>query len=93
MLIFVIIFNLCLSIVNIYILLKIIEFTKNLKNATRVLTNVQYHVYGVLNPAPQWVMIGQKGTHNLRLHLQVLTHQLNIINKLLTLTSWLYKKI
>lgn len=92
MLIFVIIFNLSLTLVNVYILLKIREWNKNLKTTTKVLTNVEDHVHRGLNPAPKWVMIGQKGTHNFRFRLEIFTHQLKMIENLLKLLIWLSQK-
>ena len=92
MIIFVIIFNFSLTLVNIYILLKIRQWNKNLKTTTKVLTNVEYHVHRVLNPAPKWVMIAKKGTHNFRFRLQIFTHQLKVIENLLKLLIWLSQK-
>ena len=91
MLIFVIIFNLGLTIVNVYVLLKIRQWTKNLKKTTEVLSDVEVQVDRVLNCAPEWVMIGQKGTKNFHLRLGVVGYQLEMVKNLLNLVGWLMK--
>ena len=92
MFIFVIIFNVILSIINIYIFKKIVLLRKNLKTTTKVLNKLEYDMSKFLTQAPQWVMMGQKGSHNLNLRLQVWAYRVKIIEKLWILLSWLSQK-
>jgi len=89
MLYFVIIFNLSLTVINIYILLKVRQWTKNLNITKKVLTNVEYQIDRVLKPAPKSVMIAQKGTNYLRFRLQILAYQWQLLQNLVNLLIWL----
>jgi uncharacterized protein YoxC len=82
MVIFVVICNLLITLLNIYILTKILRWRKNLATAARTLTMVEKRVHAVLEPAPKFVSKGEKGTNYLHYQIKKLEFELEQLQKL-----------
>ena len=85
MLIFAIICNVLITLVNLYVLRKILKIRRYAANLADRLTVFEQHTHKVLEPAPQVVSQGKKGTRQLKEKYQKLELQLLQIQKLLQL--------
>jgi hypothetical protein len=70
MLIFVIIFNLALSLLNLYLAIRLWQLRRVLARVTRTLTLVERRIHKIFYPAPEILLKGQQGTYALRLRYQ-----------------------
>jgi hypothetical protein len=88
MLLFVIIFNLSLTLLNLYIAIRIWQLWRVLARVTRTLDMVERRIHRIFAPAPDIVLKGQKGTHTLRLCYQRLLIQLAIAGQFVSVVSY-----
>ena len=83
MLLFIIIFNLVITCINFYLVLKLWILYTSLKKITSDLTNIEVQINELFSQAPGIILRGQRGTAQLRqLYLRFL-QQLAIAQKLL----------
>jgi hypothetical protein len=87
MLIFVIVFNLFLTLFNLYIAFRLWKLRRVLARVTKTLTMVERRLHRIFYPAPEIVLKGKQGTHELRQHYQRLLVQVELIEKILGLVS------
>ena len=85
MLTFVVIFNLLITLLNLWIIWKIFQMRQVLRRITEALAHIEQRVHAVLYPAPELILRGQTGTHYLRERYLVLGQQLQQLNKILSL--------
>ena len=91
MVFFVVVINLFITLVNIYLAVKIWQLTRQLKRTTKTLIKCEKRIHSVLSPAPQFILQGQKKIDNLRQGYQLLQLQLQKIRQLLWLLSLIYR--
>ena len=91
MLTFVVIFNLFITLLNLWIIWKIFQMRRVLRRITATLAHIEQRAHAVLNPAPELILRGQTGTHYLRERYLVLEQQLHQLNKILSLLRLGYK--
>jgi hypothetical protein len=85
MLIFVIAFNLSLTVLNLYVAYRLWRWRQYLIRATLTLERLEGYCDRILNPAPELIFKGRSGSHRLRqFHLQLgqCLAQLNLIRGL-----------
>ena len=87
----VVVINLFITLVNIYLAVKIWQLRRQLKRTTKTLIKCEKRIYLVLSPAPQFIVQGQKNIDNLRHSYQSLQFQLQKIRQLLWLLSLIYR--
>jgi cell division protein FtsB len=87
MLLFVILFNLLVALVNFYLVLRLWQLRQGLARVTRTLTKVERRIDRIFYPAPEFVFQGQQGTQHLRQVYQKLEHQLEQLQKILMLVN------
>lgn len=80
-------FNLVVSCVCLLTAWKLWQLRLTLARAASVLNAVERQTHRVLSPAPRYIMIGERGTHNLRNQLQRLDGQLQQLRRLLGILS------
>jgi Uma2 family endonuclease len=83
-----IVFNLSLTLLNLYIVIRIWQIWRVLVKVTRTLDRVERRIHRIFAPAPEFVLKGQKGTHTLRLRYQRLLIQLAIAGQFLSVISF-----
>ncbi|NJK51078.1 hypothetical protein HC931_25895 [Candidatus Gracilibacteria bacterium] len=88
MLLFVIFFNLSLTLLNLYIAIRIWQLRRVLTRVTRTLDMIERRIHRIFAPAPKIVSKGQKGTHTLRVRYQRLLIQLAIAGQFLSVVSF-----
>jgi hypothetical protein len=81
MLLFIIIFNLSLTLLNLYIAIRLWQLRRVLARVTKTLNWVERRIHHILSRAPAIAMKGQKGTLTLRWHYQRLLLQLAAAGK------------
>ncbi|MDJ0687989.1 MAG: hypothetical protein QNJ41_05735 [Xenococcaceae cyanobacterium MO_188.B32] len=91
MIFFVVVTNLFITLVNIYLAVKIMQLTRQLKRTTNTLIKCEKRIHSVLSLAPQFILPGQKNIDNLRQGYQLLQLQLQKIRQLLWLLSLIYR--
>ena len=91
MLIFVIIFNLCITLVNLYLAWKIWKLRRVLARAALILNKVERRIHFVLYPAPEQILLAQLRTRSLSERYHELDLQIKKVRKILTLLSLGYK--
>ena len=91
MLIFVVVCNLFLALVNLYIALRIWKLRKVLANVTETLTNVERRVHRVLYPSPVVISKAQTGTAGLRESYRRLEMQMQKLQQVLVLLNFGYR--
>ena len=91
MIFFVIIINLLITVVNIYLAVKILQLKKVLVRTTSALINCEQIIHSVLYSAPQSIFKGQKNLHHIRQQYQLLQLQLQKIRQFLLLLSLIYR--
>jgi hypothetical protein len=91
MLIFVIVFNCLLTLVNFYVAWKILRLRKTIASATKTLISVDRTLYNILHPAPHYIYMAQKGSANLSDRYSKLEGQLQKVQKLLNLLTFVLK--
>ncbi len=79
MLLFVILFNLLLTLLNCYLLVQLLKLYGFLKNVTDGLTIIEQQFNEILTVTPVMLLKGQKNTSQLRQYYQKLLRQLTII--------------
>jgi hypothetical protein len=82
MLVFVIAFNLLLTLLNLYIAIRLWQLRRVLARMTRTLTLVERRIHKIFYPAPEIVFKGQQGTYALRLHYQRFLLQLELMGQI-----------
>jgi uncharacterized protein YoxC len=82
MIVFVVICNCLITVLNIYILTKVLQWRKNLARVAKTLIIVEKRVHEVLEPAPEFVSRGEKGTNYLHQKIKRLELQLEQLQKL-----------
>nr|ADN15986.1 conserved hypothetical protein [Gloeothece verrucosa PCC 7822] len=87
MLIVVISCNLALTVLNIYIAVRLWRLRRTLIRVTRTLTYVERRINRIFYSAPEFVLKGQQGTYVLRLYYQQLGFQLEQLQKLVSLIN------
>ena len=85
MLTFVVIFNLLITLLNLWIIWKIFQMRRMLRRITETLAHIEQRVHSVLYPAPELILRGQTGTHYLRERYLVLEQQLQRLSNILSL--------
>lgn len=91
MLIFVIVFNCILALINFYVAWKILRLRKTLANATQTLISLDRTLYNALHPTPRYVYMAQKGATNLRDRYGTLEGQLQKVQRLLNFLKLILK--
>jgi hypothetical protein len=87
MLIFVIVFNLFLTLFNLYIAFRLWRLRRVLARVAKTLTMVERRLHRIFYPAPEVVLRGKQGTHELRQRYQRLLVQIELIEKIFSLVS------
>lgn len=87
MLIFVVIFNLVLTLFNLYIVLRLWKLRRLMVRITETLTRLEECIHSIFYNAPQIVFQGQTGTHRLRQSYQSLELQIQQLQKVLALVT------
>jgi hypothetical protein len=90
MLIFVVTCNILISLINLWIVLKIRRWRRILANVAHTLTQFEQQTHRVLAPAPDVITKGQIGTHDLRQRTLILEVQLQQIQQILALLGLVY---
>lgn len=88
MLIFVVIFNLLLSLLNFYIAWRIWKLWRLLVKVTAILNRVERRMQRIFEPAPEIMLRGRKKTSYLKQRYQKLEIQLQQIQQILLLASF-----
>ncbi|MEB3312155.1 MAG: hypothetical protein VKJ02_18165 [Snowella sp.] len=83
MLLFVICFNLCLTLLNLYIVVRLWHLQQYLKCLTRTFTKLEKCSHRLLAPAPANLIHMKQGTVKLRRYYQLLARQLMLLESLL----------
>lgn len=91
MIFFVVVVNLLITVVNIYLAVKICQLKQRLKRTTHILINCEKRIHLVLSPAPQLILRGQKNIDHLNKRYRLLQLQLQKIRQLLLLFSSIYR--
>ena len=91
MIFFVVVINLFITLVNIYLAVKIWQLRRQLKRTTKTLIRCEKRIHSVLSSAPQVILQKQKNIDNLGQGYQLLQLQLQKIRQLLWLLSLIYR--
>jgi hypothetical protein len=89
--VFVIIFNLLLTGMNCFLIVKVWQLRQTLGGVTQTLSNLDRDIYNIFHPAPPIIDRGQAGIHNLREVCQKKQRQIEQIQQILTLTALIYR--
>lgn len=87
MLIFVIACNLVLTLLNLYIAVRLWRLRRTLIRVTRILRYVENRIERIFAPAPEFLLKGKQQTYSLRLYYQHLGFQLEQLQKLVSLIN------
>ena len=82
MLLFIIIFNLVITCINCYLLLKLWKLYNSLKKITSDLINLEEQINELFSILPDLILRGQQGTTQLRQFYQTFLRQLAIAQRL-----------
>jgi hypothetical protein len=82
---FVVIFNLLITLLNLWIIWKIFQMRQVLRKITETLAHIEQRVHSVLYPAPELILRGQTGTYYLRKRYLVLEQQLQQLSNIFSL--------
>jgi hypothetical protein len=85
MLLFVIIFNLLLALLNLYLVVYLWRLRHVLARVTRILNRVERRLHSIFYPAPEIVLKGQHGAQSLKDRYQRLMGQLRYLEEILLL--------
>jgi hypothetical protein len=88
MLIFVIVFNLVLTLFNLYCAFSLWKLRWQLRKVTGTINYLEDHIHGIFAPAPEIVLKGQQGTSLVRQRYAVLVWQLQTLGQLLALIQF-----
>lgn len=91
MIFFVVVINLLITLVNIYLAVKILQLRQLLVKTTNALLRCEQKIQVLLSSAPQIILKGQKNLDHLQKRYQLLQMQLQKIRKLLALLSLIYR--
>ena len=91
MLTFVVIFNLLITLLNLWIIWKIFQMRRVLRRITATLAHIEQRVQAVLYPAPELILRGQTGTRYLRERYLILEQQLQQLNNILSFLRFGFK--
>jgi hypothetical protein len=81
---FVVIFNLLLTLVNLYIVFRLWKLWRLLVRITETLTRVERRLHAIFYPAPAFVLQGQTEASHLRQTYQKLEYQLQQLQQVIT---------
>lgn len=87
MLIFVIIFNFLLTLLNLYVAFRLWKLRQVLARVSGILNRVERRIDRIFYPAPEVILIGQEGTYHLRVRYQILISQLERLQQILMLVT------
>jgi hypothetical protein len=87
MFLFVICFNCLLTLLNLYLVFRLIQLRGVLARVTRTLTYVERRIHRIFYPAPDYILMGGQGTQRLRAYYQILGLQLASLQPILILIS------
>jgi len=88
MLVFIIIFNLALALLNLYIAIRLWQLRYFLIRVNKTLTKLDRRIHKILLPAPDVILKGYTGTHALHQNYHRLLFQIELITKILSLANW-----
>ena len=91
MLLFVIVFNLILTLFNCYLVWQLWKLTCYLQKATRQLIKIEQQIHRIFDPAPDFILQVQTGTSEYRDNYQHFVRQLKKIQQVLGLMQLLFK--
>lgn len=91
MLVFIIIFNLFLTLLNLYIAIRLWQLRYFLIKVNRTLMMLERRIYKIFHPAPKVIFKGYTGAHTLHQSYLKLLFQLELITKIVSLASWCSK--
>lgn len=91
MIFFVVVTNLLITLINIYLAVKILQLRQLLVKTTNALLSCEQRIEILLSPAPQIILKGQKNLDHLQQRYQLLQMQLEKIRRLLALLSLIYR--
>lgn len=88
MVVFIIIFNLSLTLLNLYIAIRLWQLRHLLLKVTRTLTRVERRIHKIIYPAPEFILTGQQGTYTLHKSYHKLLFQMELVIKILSLVTF-----
>jgi hypothetical protein len=91
MIFFVVLVNLCITLINFYLVIKIWQLRNFLKRTTATLIKCDRSIHNILTAAPQFILQGKKNISNWQLRYQLIEQQWQQIRQILILLNWLYQ--
>ncbi|MEA5533158.1 hypothetical protein [Crocosphaera sp. XPORK-15E] len=91
MLLFVILFNLVLTLINFYLVWQLGKLSHLLQKVTYRLTILEQRIHVIFYTAPEIILRGQEGTNHLRKSYQSLNIQLIKLQQIISLLNFLLR--
>jgi hypothetical protein len=91
MIIFVIIINFSITLINLYLAVKIWQLCKRLNLIANKLDNCEILIHSLLSSAPQVLLTAHHNIYHFRQKYQLLQLQLKQIQQIIILLNWLYQ--
>lgn len=88
MLVFIIIFNLSLTLLNLYIAIRLWQLRHFLIKVNKTLMRLERRIHKIFYPAPEMILKGYTGTHTIHQSYHRLLFQLEWVTKILSLMNW-----
>lgn len=91
MVILIVTINLFITLLNIYIAIKIWQLRQIIAKITTIVLNCDLYFYALLHNTPQLIYQGKDKIQNLKIQYQTLQLQLQQIRQILLLLNWSYR--
>lgn len=87
MFVFVICCNCLLTLLNLYLVFRLMQLRRVLARVTKTLIYLERRLHRIFYPAPEYISIGQQGTRRLRAYYQILGLQVESFQPIFILLS------
>ena len=91
MIVLIIAINLSITLLNIYIAIRILQLREIVSRITAILINYESYFNAAFNLAPLVIYQGQSNIYQVRQHYQLLQLQIAKIRQLILLLNWSYR--
>ncbi|MGK7952877.1 MAG: hypothetical protein AB4368_29830 [Xenococcaceae cyanobacterium] len=91
MIFFVIVINLLITLINIYLAVKLLQLRRLLRKTTNILLHCEQKIQILLSSTPEIILQGQRNLDHLQQRYQLLQMQLQKIRKILAILSLIYR--